>query len=53
MVYVMLAEGFEVIEALTPVDVLRRAKIDVSTVSISDTKTVTSCHAIPVIADLP
>lgn len=52
MVYVMLADGFEEIEALTPVDVLRRANIQVSTVSISNSKTVTGSHQIPVIADL-
>lgn len=52
MVYVMLADGFEEIEALTPVDVLRRVSIEVSTVSISDSKTVTGAHNIPVIADL-
>ncbi|NLM09425.1 MAG: DJ-1/PfpI family protein [Clostridiaceae bacterium] len=52
MVYVMLADGFEEIEALTVVDVLRRADIDVSTVSISDSKTVTGSHNISVISDI-
>ncbi|ANX00761.1 DJ-1/PfpI family protein [Thermoclostridium stercorarium] len=52
MVYVMLAEGFEEIEALTVVDVLRRAGIDVSTVSITGSKTVTGSHNIPVTADI-
>lgn len=52
MVYVMLADGFEEIEALTAVDVLRRANIDVSTVSVSDSKIVTGSHNIPVVADL-
>lgn len=52
MVYVMLADGFEEIEALTPVDVLRRADIEVFTVSISNSKTVMGSHNIPVIADM-
>lgn len=52
MVYVMLADGFEEIEALTVVDVLRRANIDVSTVSVTDSKTVTGSHNIPVISDI-
>lgn len=52
MVYVMLADGFEEIEALTPVDILRRAGIQVFTVSISNSKTVTGSHQIPVIADM-
>lgn len=52
MVYVMLAEGFEEIEALAVVDVLRRANIDVNTVSITDSKDVTGAHKIQVKADL-
>ena len=35
MVYVFLADGFEIIEALAPVDMLRRAKIDVKTVGVT------------------
>ena len=34
MVYLFLADGFEIIEALAPVDMLRRAKIDVKTVGV-------------------
>lgn len=52
MVYLFLAEGFEEIEALTPVDVLRRGGIDVKTVSIGDTLSVMGAHGIEVKADL-
>ena len=50
MVYVLLAEGFEEIEALTVVDVLRRAGVEVQTVSIKE-EVVTGSHGIGVIAD--
>lgn len=50
MVYVLLADGFEEIEALTVVDVLRRAEIDVETVTIKD-EMVTGAHGISVKAD--
>ena len=50
MIIVLLAEGFEEIEALTPVDILRREGFDVKTVGIS-AKTVTGSHGISVIAD--
>jgi 4-methyl-5(b-hydroxyethyl)-thiazole monophosphate biosynthesis len=49
--FVFLAEGFEEVEALTPVDYLRRAGIEVSTVSITKDRTVTGAHKIPVVAD--
>lgn len=48
---VFLAEGFEEIEALTAVDVLRRANLEVETVSVGTDKKVTGSHHIPVIAD--
>ncbi len=51
MVYLFLADGFETIEALTVVDMLRRAKIDIETVSINQTKEVKSAHNIIVMAD--
>ncbi|MBE7010247.1 MAG: DJ-1/PfpI family protein [Ruminococcaceae bacterium] len=51
MVYVFLANGFEEIEALCVVDFLRRCGICVQMVSITDEKTVTGSHSIPVVAD--
>ena len=35
MVYLFLADGFEIIEALSPVDMMRRAGIEVKTVGIT------------------
>lgn len=51
MVYVFLAEGFEEIEALTPVDILRRGGVEVITVGVTG-KIVASSHKIPVTADI-
>ena len=50
-VLLFLADGFEEIEALAIVDVLRRAGVQVTTVSINPTEVVTGAHGIPVIAD--
>lgn len=55
MIYVFLADGFEEIEALTPVDMLRRAGVEVKTVCIypdRENKIVMGSHSIPVTADL-
>ena len=49
---VFLAEGFEEIEGLTVVDICRRCRIDVETVSITDDRTVISSHKSPVLADI-
>ena len=51
MVYVLLGTGFEEIEALTPVDLLRRAGVQVTTVGLNG-KTVYGGHAIGVEADI-
>lgn len=51
MYLVLLADGFEEIEALAFVDILRRAQIDVKTVSITEDNVVYGSHKIPVIAD--
>ncbi len=50
-VYIFLANGFEEIEALATLDVLRRGGVDVSTVSIHGDKFVTGAHKITVVAD--
>ena len=51
MVLVFLADEFEEVEALAPVDVLRRGEVDVKTVGVGS-KVVTSSHGVPVVADL-
>lgn len=51
MVYVFLAEGFEEVEALTPVDVLRRVGLEVKTVGVNSAN-VTGVHNITVAADI-
>ncbi len=51
MIYVFLADGFEIIEALAPVDMLQRAKLDVKTVGVTG-KSVKSSGGIEVNADL-
>lgn len=50
MIYVFLADGFEEIEALAPVDVMRRAGLAVCTVGVTG-ETVTGSHGISVKAD--
>ena len=50
-IFVFLATGFEEIEALAPVDVLRRAGLNVQTVSVMNEQAVVGAHGIPVVAD--
>ena len=51
-VYVFLADGFEDVEALIPVDVLRRGGQEVVTVSVmDDSQVVESAHGVQIVAD--
>lgn len=51
-VWLFLAQGFEEIEALTPIDVLRRAGAAVTVVSITGDLMVTGAHEIAIKADV-
>ena len=51
-VYEFLADGFEEVEALAPVDILRRGGVNIKTVSVTGTTTVTSSHGVTMTADL-
>ena len=52
MVYILMADGFEEIEGIMVVDLLRRARIDIKMVSISDDIMVTSSHSVPIKTDM-
>lgn len=51
-VYIFLATGFEEIEALGTIDILRRGEVNLKSVSLEDSKQVMGSHGIPVIADM-
>ena len=52
MIYVLLADGFEEIEAIEPIDILRRCGIDVLTASVMGRQEVEGAHSINVVADM-
>ncbi len=52
MVYILLADGFEEMEALVPADLLRRAGAEVALVSVAGQEFVTGLHGVAVKADL-
>ena len=49
---IFLAEGFEEMEAMFPLDVMRRGGLNVKTVSVTGEKTVVSSHQAPIVADM-
>jgi len=49
--FIFLADGFEELEAIAPIDILRRADIPVVTVSVSDSRMVTGAHNLTLMAD--
>jgi 4-methyl-5(b-hydroxyethyl)-thiazole monophosphate biosynthesis len=50
-VFIFLTDGFEEIEAISPIDILRRAGIDVASVSITQKRQVKGSHGIIIEAD--
>ena len=48
MLHIFIADGFEEIEALTTIDILRRCGIEVATVSVTGTRLIKGSHGIPV-----
>lgn len=50
-VYEFLANGFEDVEALIPLDVLRRGGVEVVTVSVMGTEQVETAHGVTILAD--
>lgn len=52
MVYIILGEGFEEIEAVTPCDILRRGGVSVSFAAVGAQKSVNGSHGIAILADV-
>lgn len=52
MIYVFLANGFEEIEAMSVIDILRRADLEVTTVGVGGSEII-GAHGVKVVADLP
>ena len=49
---IFLVDGFEEVEALATIDILRRGDVDLQSVSITGRREVMGSHKIPVIADI-